>query len=631
MKNRVGIWAIGLAGSAVAHGAVLALVSVAIRPEPLDQQVMPTSELEVQAYQLERVEARQQQPESQKTKAGATAGAQLAAGAIAHSRTKARAPDAEALNGVRPRAETLSADEPHVKPVRPVSQAALDVAALIPDAPRLATALQVPSQALETRPVTESVAAVAAWDAADAAPLIAMAPKDVSVAPTPPISAVVASAQPEIATVANHAPAATVISAVLRTDTVVSAAKPVSQVAKPTAPPSPVLAAALRTEAALAAARPTAVAVPKVTAPAAILPAVTRPLDTLPTARPIVAAVVQAVSSGTVLTATVSLPVPAISTALPAATVPQAAPAVAALPQAVPSLQSTPSQRVEAPQVAAATPNAQRLKAALAFSGGDGDVDPVSVAAFQSFMQPGDIATSGDTLRDGVAGLLAQVPCSRLQVGFDPDTATLQVNGHIPEGDLRAPVLAALRTQMGADIAVSDNILILPRPQCGALAGIAGVGLAQSTDQNTNPLVIGQDAHVKVLNFVRDERLFFDITAPDYAAYVYVDYFDAGGNVLHLAPNDQVPLTRAEAETALRIGAKAAGDPGLQILIGPPYGQEIAVAFAASVPLYEGLRPIQEPAAEYLEWLKARVEDARREHADFKGEWVYFFVTTAEQ
>ena len=210
-------------------------------------------------------------------------------------------------------------------------------------------------------------------------------------------------------------------------------------------------------------------------------------------------------------------------------------------------------------------------------------------------------------------------------------TATLNVNGHIPEGDLRAPVLAALQDQMGADITVSDNILILPRPQCGALSGIGNVGLPQSTDQITNPLLIGEDTHARVLDFVKNDRLFFDITAPDYAAYIYVDFFDAGGNVLHLAPNDQVPLTRANPKTAMRVGTQSEGDIGLQIYIGPPYGQEIAVAFAASEPLYEGLRPIIEPAAPYLEYLKSRVALARETYPDFKGEWVYFFITTAEK
>jgi len=245
-------------------------------------------------------------------------------------------------------------------------------------------------------------------------------------------------------------------------------------------------------------------------------------------------------------------------------------------------------------------------------------------------MQPGDITASGDQLRDGVSGLLAQVPCSRMQVVFNPDTATLEVNGHIPENDLRAPVLTALREQMGANITVSDNILILPRPQCGALSGIAGVGLPQSTDQITNPLVIGEDAHARVFTFAKGDLLSLDMTAPDYDAFIYLDYFDADGMVLHLEPNEFAPLRRANAQAAQQIGAKTMQDVGLKLVIGPPYGQEIAVAFAASEPLYDGLRPIQEPAAEYLEWLKVRVDQARKDHTNFKGEWVYFFVSTAD-
>ena len=70
-------------------------------------------------------------------------------------------------------------------------------------------------------------------------------------------------------------------------------------------------------------------------------------------------------------------------------------------------------------------------------------------------------------------------------------------------------------------------------------------------------------------------------------------------------------------------------DPGLFITIGPPYGQEIAVAFAASVPIHDGLRPIIEPADNYLTWMRDRIAQTRAEHPDFKGEWVYFSVITA--
>ncbi|MEM6659930.1 MAG: DUF4384 domain-containing protein [Pseudomonadota bacterium] len=278
---------------------------------------------------------------------------------------------------------------------------------------------------------------------------------------------------------------------------------------------------------------------------------------------------------------------------------------------------------VTEPDVATAT-------AADVFSAaGGGSIDPVSLAAFQSFMQPEDAGQGAADVRDGIDGLLSQVPCSRLQVQFRPETNTLDLIGHIPEDGLRNPVLAALQAQMGANIRVADNLLILPRPQCGALSGIADVGLPQSTDQITNPLLVGQDVHAREFTYTEGQQLVLDMTGADYDAYVYVDYFDADGQVIHLSPNASVPLTRTPAKSELRIGAQNPGDPGLFITIGPPYGQEIAVAFAASRPLYQQERPLTEPADAYLSFMKDRVAAARAEDPDFKGEWVYFFVTTA--
>lgn len=285
-------------------------------------------------------------------------------------------------------------------------------------------------------------------------------------------------------------------------------------------------------------------------------------------------------------------------------------------PQATPSL-ATPAQE---PEVTAS-------KAVLAFPAG-GSVDPVSLAAFQSFTQPD--AAQGTDLRDSLSSALA-LPCARMQITFDPDTTTLQVTGHVPDASQRDPVLAALQAQMGADIAVTENLLILPAPQCGALSGIAEVGLPQSTDQITNPLIVGADTHARAFRYVTGDPLVLELTAPDYPAYVYVDYFDADGNVIHLSPNERAPLQLAAEKTALQIGARSQDAPGLFVTIGPPYGQEIAAAFAASVPLYDGVRPLVEPADAYLRWMQERVAEARAEHPDFKGEWVYFFVTTAAE
>ncbi len=291
--------------------------------------------------------------------------------------------------------------------------------------------------------------------------------------------------------------------------------------------------------------------------------------------------------------------------------------------------QPLPEAPFQSQALAHSSPQANRITAALAFQGSDSnEVDPVSLAAFQSFTRPGDLAGQAAEVRDGLAGLLSAVPCSRLQLSFNPETAVLELRGHLPDNGLRAPVLAALQAQMGRDIAVSDQMRLLPRPQCGALTGISTVGLPQSTDQITNPLLLGADAQARVLSYSGGEKLFFDLTAPDYPAYLYVDYFDAAGDVIHLSPNATVALQQAPPKSALRIGTKSVGDPGLQITVGPPYGQEIAVAFAASSPLYEGHRPLVEAAPAYLDFLRDQIARAKAQDTDFKGEWVYFLIET---
>ncbi|MCB2136503.1 MAG: DUF4384 domain-containing protein [Rhodobacteraceae bacterium] len=275
---------------------------------------------------------------------------------------------------------------------------------------------------------------------------------------------------------------------------------------------------------------------------------------------------------------------------------------------------------------------AMAVTAGLAWSRPDAEtVDPLSLAAFQAFTEPGDISrtdSNAGRVRDGVTAALASVPCARLQTVFDPETGLLELRGHVPDGALRAPVVAALRAEIGDAIPISDRLLILPRPQCTALTGIAATGLAQSTEQATDPRVIGPDAFVRDYRFAEGDRMILDLKAPDYPSFIYVDYFDANGNVLHLQPNETVPLEQVAPKSALAVGKPRADGAALDITISPPFGQEIAVAFAASDPLYSGLRPIVEPAGPYLEFLRQAVAARRASAQDFKGEWVYFFVTT---
>ena len=320
----------------------------------------------------------------------------------------------------------------------------------------------------------------------------------------------------------------------------------------------------------------------------------------------------------------------ALSAANTSATQPLATlPAPQAIALSVPSTQTTSPATLDSPDSTALPLPALAGKAALAWSGGENStVTATSLAAIAAFTQAGDLAAASAEVRDGIAGTLASVPCARLQTTFLPDTGQLELRGHIPEDGLRGPVLAALQEQVGDAIALSDQVLILPRPQCGALAGIAGVGLPQSTEQLTDPAVIGEDGFARTYTYVDGERLRLDLTAPDYDAFIYMDYFVADGSVIHLQPNDIVPLTFAPAKSAQSVGRALKGQPYLDLVVSAPFGQEIAAAFASNVPLYEGTRPIQEPAEAYLAFLKERVTDARARHPDFKGEWVYFFIST---
>lgn len=256
-------------------------------------------------------------------------------------------------------------------------------------------------------------------------------------------------------------------------------------------------------------------------------------------------------------------------------------------------------------------------------------MDPVSLAAISAFMQPSDTSAEGAGLRDGLSALLTSVPCARLQTAFDPATGALELRGHIPDPALRADLVARLSAQIGSAIPVSDRMQILPPPQCGTLAAMDAVGLPQSTEQETNPRIVGPDTQIRDYRFLAGQRLELDLTAPDYPAYVYADYFDAEGNVIHLQPNEIVPLAAVAPAEPLSIGRASPGRPALEITIAPPFGQEIAVAFAASRPVFDGPRPMVEPAAPYLDSLRDAIAAARRDDPDFKGEWVYFFVSTA--
>ncbi|MBB95317.1 MAG: hypothetical protein CML68_12085 [Rhodobacteraceae bacterium] len=598
MTARILAWPAGLIASALVNAGALAGLGLYLAPQPIVDQPRPETHLDVAAYRLDRTRASQAAPQPNRVPEGQASSDPTAAGALADAipvtSATARPPD------VQPLAATPS-DLAPADPADPPAQA-------------LPSADTAGAQILATAPSFSGLSAAA--------------PQNARLPDTAPTVSPVSDLPPPALPARSHIPAPSVIDPARPSFAVASTAEAPATGLPPTRPSpegiDPTKAAAFTADAALPEALPVDTARPASTT------AIAAAVDPDPA------------SSAQPARAEAQSATPSVNRAFPARGQASrvtfgtarldSAPAIAvtARPAAPedPRAQRLSPGTAPARPLPQAEPQAVHMQASLAFAGGDGDIDPVSLAAFQSFVAPGATQTQ-DTLRDGLQGLLASVQCSRLQVAFDPDTASLRLDGHIPEDGLRAGILGALQAEMGDDITVSDNMALLPRPQCGALSGISQVGLPQSTDQATNPLLIGETLHARVLDFTDGELMYFDLTAPDYDAYVYVDYYDADGNVLHLSPNADVPLIFARAETTFRVGAASQSDPGLKLFVGPPFGQEIAVAFAASTPLADQPRPIAEPAGPYLDWLKTRVAEARATDPDFKGEWVYFFVTTS--
>ncbi|MGI3170996.1 DUF4384 domain-containing protein [Pseudooceanicola sp. C21-150M6] len=293
-------------------------------------------------------------------------------------------------------------------------------------------------------------------------------------------------------------------------------------------------------------------------------------------------------------------------------------PAPSARPVAQPLARATPPEERADP----AQPQVQRGRASAIWSGSASSLDPVSFAAISAFAQPGTPA--GAELRDGLSATLNGPPCARLQTEFDPDTGQLVLRGHVPEAEARGPLVSALQAQVGRSIPVADNLRVLPRPQCGVLLGLEQTGLPQSSDQRDNPRIVGPDTQVRNYQFVEGQKLSFDLTGADYPAFVYIDFYDADGAVLHLQPNEYVPPLRLPAHQPVVIG----GAGGLDLRAAPPFGLEVMVAFATSSLLDLGARPLTEPAGAYLDMLRDAVREARAADPAFKGEWVYFFVET---
>ena len=103
------------------------------------------------------------------------------------------------------------------------------------------------------------------------------------------------------------------------------------------------------------------------------------------------------------------------------------------------------------------------------------------------------------------------------------------------------------------------------------------------------------------------ECLLLDVVAPSFDSFIYVDYFDAEGDVLHLLPNQWEPLNLKPVRNHFTLG-QSSRMPGCW-RFGGATGEQFISLIAAKKPLFPEGRPDTENARDYLASLSNAINE----------------------
>jgi hypothetical protein len=231
-----------------------------------------------------------------------------------------------------------------------------------------------------------------------------------------------------------------------------------------------------------------------------------------------------------------------------------------------------------------------------------------------------------ESMRARIAATIGRVDCGRVAGHLLGSSGALQLSGHVPSDAERTRLIRTLAAIPGVTSVNDDAVVTLPRPHCAVLDLFERAHIPISREQTASVEGLGKPGQAGVQRFHAGEPIAFNLKAPDYPAYVYIDYYDGSGRVYHLLPNPVTPDNRFAAGQRFQLGGR--GGLGRLITAAPPFGLDLLVAFAASEPIFGQLRQETEEADYYLSTLSAALSLARGNDPDFRAEFFYIFVLT---
>jgi hypothetical protein len=194
------------------------------------------------------------------------------------------------------------------------------------------------------------------------------------------------------------------------------------------------------------------------------------------------------------------------------------------------------------------------------------------------------------------------------------------LSGYLPSDASRRELAKSLGRLPMVSRIWADDVAILPPPHCGLLSHLTQLGATASASSAGE---LNKLAKSQIPKFFEDELLRVEMTAPNFPAYLYVDYYDSRGGVTHLLPGPGATARQFDPGQRYMLGLT-----GLDVTIAPPFGLDVIVTVASPRPLFFEPRPDWERAEVYVNELRAairRVLDAQAQAVEYD----YRFVFTA--
>jgi type VI secretion system FHA domain protein len=197
-------------------------------------------------------------------------------------------------------------------------------------------------------------------------------------------------------------------------------------------------------------------------------------------------------------------------------------------------------------------------------------------------------------LRGALSELFRSFACANLDAEIGDD-GTVILTGFVSRGD----ELTRLHREVSAlphVPRVDSRAIVEPWPFCE-------VGRLLSTQTAGGPTAPQIEASNADRTYREGDALL--VTATNHAnedSYLYVDFFDTDGKVVHMLPTALRANNRVAANQRVALGAvpgKAGRNERIYV-ISPPFGTGMVIALSSTKPLFAELRPEQEDAGAYL-------------------------------